>query len=41
MSKRNRVRHTRRDRRKAKQSKFRRSGRSKPGIVGHGGAGQR
>ncbi len=29
------------DRRKAKQSRWRRPGRSKTNIVGHGGAGQR
>ncbi len=39
-SKRTRQRSERRDRRKAKASGWRREGRRKTGIVGHGGSGQ-
>ena len=40
-STRTRKRQTRRDRRKAKQSGWRRPGKSNPRKVGHGGSGQR
>lgn len=41
MSKKNRKRQTRRDRRKAKASNWKRPGKSNPKKVGHGGSGQK